>query len=210
MRVLVACECSGRVRDAFLDAGHDAISCDLQPSDSDRGTRRHVQGDVSELLGAGWDLVVAHPPCTYLCNSGVRWLHDGRWPWRMDAMRRAAWFFRACLNANAHAVAVENPIPHRYAMEIIGERYTQIVQPWQYGHGESKATCLWLRGLPPLRPTDVVAGRVGRCHRLPPGPNRSKLRAVTYSGIALAMAQQWGTLKLEEVGEQLTTAAASA
>jgi hypothetical protein len=208
MRVLVACECSGRVRDAFLDAGHDAISCDLQPSDSDRGPRRHVQGDVSELLGAGWDLVVAHPPCTYLCNSGVRWLRTvpGRWA----AMERAAEFFRACLSANASAVAVENPIPHRYAMELIGERYSQIVQPWQFGHGESKATCLWLRGLPLLQPTNVVAGRVGRCHRLPPGPNRSQLRAVTYQGIALAMAQQWGTLKLEEVGEPLTTAAASA
>jgi len=114
-------------------------------------------------------------------------------------------FFRKCLEANAAHVCVENPIPHCYAMEIIEQRYSQVIQPWQFGHGESKATCLWLRGLPPLRPTDVVAGRVGRCHRLPPGPNRSKIRAVTYSGIALAMAQQWGTLKMEEVGEQLTT-----
>ena len=200
MRVLVACECSGKVRDAFLDAGHDAVSCDLLPSDSDRGPHRHIQGDVSALLGAGWDLVVAHPPCTYLCNSGVRWLHTrpGRWA----AMDAAAQFFRLCLDASAKAVCVENPIPHKYAMELIGEKYAQIIQPWQFGHGETKATCLWLHNLPKLRPTNVVAGREGRCHRLPPGPNRSKLRAVTYRGVALAMAQQWGTLKLEEVGEQ--------
>lgn len=193
MRVLVACECSGRVRDAFLDAGHDAYSCDLLPSDSDRGSRRHIIGDVSPLLGAEWDLVVAHPPCTYLCNSGVRWLHTvpGRW----SAMELAAQFFVKCLGANAKAVCVENPIPHKYAMEIISQRYSQIVQPWQFGHGETKATCLWLRGLPLLQSTNIVPGREGKCHRLPPpGPNCSKLRAVTYSGIALAMSQQWGTL----------------
>ena len=190
MRVLVACECSGTVRDAFLDAGHDAYSCDLLPSDSDRGSRRHIIGDVSILLCAPWDLVVAHPPCTYLCNSGVRWLHTrpGRW----SAMESAAQFFLKCLGANAKACCVENPIPHKYAMEIIGERYCQIVQPWQYGHGETKATCLWLRGLPLLQATNIVPGREGKCHRLPPGPNRSKLRAVTYSGIARAMAVQWG------------------
>jgi len=198
MRVLVACECSGRVRDAFLDAGHDAISCDLQPSDSDRGTHRHVRGDVSELLGAGWDLVVAHPPCTFLCNSGVRWLRTvpGRWA----EMERAAEFFRCCLGANARAVAVENPIPHRYAMELIGERYTQIVQPWQFGHGESKATCLWLRNLPSLQPTNIVDGREGRIHRLPPGPNRSRERSRTYQGVALAFAEQWGALLNKESG----------
>jgi len=192
MRVLVACECSGKVRDAFLDNGHDAYSCDLQPSDSDRGHRRHIQGDVSELLSEEWDLVIAHPPCTYLCNSGVRWLHtvSGRWA----LMESAAQFFLQCLGANAHRVCVENPIPHKYAVEIIGQRYSQIVQPWQHGHGETKATCLWLRNLPPLRPTNVVPGRESKCHRLPPGPNRAKLRAVTYSGIALAMSQQWGTL----------------
>ena len=208
MRVLVACECSGRVRDAFLDAGHDAYSCDLLPSDSDRGSRRHIIGDVSPLLGAEWDLVVAHPPCTYLCNSGVRWLYTQPGRWKL--MHEAARFFVKCLQANAKSVCVENPIPHEYAMDIIKEEYSQIVQPWQFGHGETKATCLWLRGLPPLRATNKVSGREGKCHRLPPGPNRSKLRAVTYSGIALAMAQQWGTLKLEDVGEQLTTAAASA
>jgi len=190
MRVLVACECSGTVRDAFLDAGHDAYSCDLLPSDSDRGARRHIIGDVSPLLSAEWDLVVAHPPCTYLCNSGVRWLFSTIG--RTELMAQGAEFFRKCLNANAKMVCVENPIPHKYAVEIIREQYSQIVQPWQFGHGETKATCLWLRGLPLLQPTNVVPGRVGRIHRLPPGPNRSKLRAITYSGIARAMAQQWG------------------
>lgn len=191
-RVLVACECSGRVRDAFLDAGHDAYSCDLLPSDSDRGESRHYQGDVTELLGEEWDLVVAHPPCTYLCNSGVRWLHTqhGRW-WKMI---QASMFFRKCLAANATCVCVENPIPHMYAMEIIETPYSQIVQPWQFGHGETKATCFWLRGLPPLQPTDIVPGREARVHKLSPGPDRGKLRSVTYQGIALAMAQQWGAL----------------
>ena len=192
MRVLVACECSGKVRDSFLDAGHDAISCDLLPSDSDRGSRRHIQGDVSELLNEEWDLVVAHPPCTYLCNSGVRWLHTA--PGRWAEMESAAQFFIKCLRANAKLVCVENPIPHKYAMEIIDERYSQIVQPWQYGYGETKATCLWLRNLPLLQATNIVSGREGKCHRLPPGPNRAKLRAVTYDGIAAAMARQWGTL----------------
>jgi len=108
-------------------------------------------------------------------------------------MAQGAEFFRKCLNANAKRVCVENPIPHKYAVEIIREKYSQIVQPWQYGHGETKATCLWLRGLPLLQATNIVPGREGKCHRLPPGPNRSKLRAVTYSGIARAMAEQWGS-----------------
>lgn len=193
MKVLVACECSGKVRDAFLELGHDAYSCDLQPCDSDKyGPSRHFQRDVTDLLGEEWDLVIAHPECTYLCNSGVRWLHTqhGRW-WKMI---KAAMFFRKCLYANAKMVCVENPIPHLYAMEIIEQPYTQIIQPWQYGHGETKATCLWLRNLPPLRPTEIVEGREARIHRLPPSPNRSKLRAVTYGGIARAMAYQWGAL----------------
>jgi len=198
LKILVACECSGRVRDAFLDAGHDAYSCDLLPSDSDRGKSRHIQGDVTELLSARWDFVIAHPPCTYLCNSGVRWLHTR--PERWWAMVQAAMFFRRCLEANAERVCVENPIMHKYAMEIIQQPYSQIVQPWQYGHGETKATCFWLKGVPPLQPTNIVPGRKGVCHMLPPGPTRSKLRATTYRGIASAMAQQWGALESVESG----------
>jgi hypothetical protein len=110
-------------------------------------------------------------------------------------MEKAAQFFVKCFGANANHVCAENPIPHKYALEIIGSKYSQLVQPWQFGHGETKATCFWLRNLPLLQPTNIVSGREGRCHRLPPGPNRSKLRAVTYSGIAIAMAQQWGTLR---------------
>lgn len=203
MRVLVACECSGKVRDAFLDKGHDAYSCDLVPCDSDRGRSRHYQCDVRDIIGEEWDLVIAHPECTFLCNSGVRWLHTvaGRW---ID-MIKAAMFFRKMLEANAKAVCVENPIPHCYAMEIIDRPYSQIIQPWQFGHGETKATCLWLRGLPLLRPTNIVPGREGRVHRLPPGPNRKKLRAVTFEGVAFAMADQWGTLQLGELGKRQPT-----
>ena len=195
-KILVACECSGRVRDAFLDLGHDAYSCDLQPSDSDRGKSRHFQQNVCELLSSReWDLIIAHPSCTYLCNSGVCWLHTrpGRWA----AMESAAQFFLKCLAANASSICVENPIPHKYAMEIIKQPYSQIIQPWQYGHGETKATCLWLHNLPLLQPTNIVPGREQRIHRLPLGPNRSKLRSVTYQGIASAMAEQWGAYIME-------------
>lgn len=190
LKVLVACECSGTVRDAFLDYGHDAYSCDLVPSDSLRESRRHIIGDALNLIGEEWDLVIAHPPCTYLCNSGVSWLHKrpGRW----EALKQGAEFFAKFFGANTKALCIENPIPHKYAMEIIKVKYSQIVQPWQFGHGETKATCLWLRNLPPLKPTDIVSGRVQRLHRLPPGKNRAKIRSVTYSGIARAMAQQWG------------------
>ena len=187
MRVLVACEYSGTVRDAFLARGHDAISCDLLPSDA---PGPHVQGDVLPLLSQPWDLVVAHPPCTYLCNSGVSWLHKD--PDRWEKMRAATQFFLACLNANSQCVCVENPIMHGHAKKLIGVHQTQVIQPWQFGHGETKATCLWLRGLPPLRPTDIVPGREQRLHRLPPSPDRWKLRSTTYKGIAQAMADQWG------------------
>lgn len=187
MTVLVACECSGIVRDAFIQAGHDAISCDLQ--DTER-PGPHVVGDVRPMLRERWDLVIAHPPCTRICNSGVSWLEKrGLW----QDMRDAVEFFRECLAANAPRVAVENPIPHGYAAELIGRRYSQIIHPWQFGHGETKATCLWLNGLPRLRPTAIVKGRVQRLHRLPPGPDRAKERSRTYQGIADAMAAQWGS-----------------
>ena len=152
----------------------------------------HYQGDAMDIIGDGWDLMVAHPPCTYLCNSGVRWLHTepGRW----DAMRKGAEFFKGLLNAPIPMIAVENPIPHKYALDIIGARYAQIIQPHHFGHGETKATCLWLKNLPPLMATDIVTGREHRIHRLPPGPNRWAERSKTFSGIAAAFADQWGRI----------------
>ena len=187
-QILISCEKSGRVRDAFINRGFDAISCDLEASDSGRG--KHVQADVLSLIGEEWDLVIAHPPCTYLCNSGVRWLatEAGRWA----KMVSGACFFAAQYGFKTRHLCIENPIPHKYALEIIGRKYTQIIQPWQFGHGETKATCLWLKGLPPLRPSMVVSGRVGRIHRLPPSPDRSEIRSQTYQGVADAMAEQWG------------------
>ena len=194
MKILVACEFSGRVRDAFLARGHDAWSCDLCPTESiklnELGCIRHIQGDVLKILDAGWDLMIAHPPCTYLCNSGVRWLYSQEG--RMEKMQEAAEFFRTLLKAPIPKIAVENPIPHRYAIGIIGRKYDQIIQPWQFGHGETKATCLWLKGLRKLGTTKLVAGREPRIHRMPPGKDRSKLRSITYQGIADAMAAQWG------------------
>lgn len=186
MNVLVACECSGIVRDAFIAAGHNAMSCDLQETER---PGPHIVGDVLPLLRERWDLVIAHPPCTRLCNSGVAWL-EKRNLW--NDMRQGAKFFMDCLNANAPRVCVENPIPHGYAMAIIREPYSQVIQPWMFGHGETKATCLWLRGLPTLRPTRIVDGKEQRLHRLPPGPERAKERSRTYPGIAAAMAEQWG------------------
>jgi hypothetical protein len=190
LRVLIACEFSGTVRDAFTAAGHDAMSCDLLPSET---PGEHYQGDVRDVLDGGFDLLIAHPPCTYLANSGVRWLHEqeGRW----EQMYEGARFFRNLLHAPISRVAIENPIMHKYAVAMIGRRQDQIVQPWQFGHGETKATCLWLRNLPPLEPTDVVDGRTARVHRMPPGEDRSKERSRFYTGIAEAMATQWSALE---------------
>ncbi len=188
MRVLVACEFSGTVRDAFLRAGHDAMSCDLRPTESDGP---HYQGPVRDVLGEQWDLMVAHPPCTYLANSGVRWLHE-RGECRWAKMMTGAEFFRSLLEADIPKVAIENPIMHKYAKRIIGRGQDQIIQPWQFGHGETKAICLWLRGLPPLKPTNNVKGRKARVHRMPPSAEREKERSRFFRGIADAMAQQWG------------------
>lgn len=187
MKVLVACEFSGAVRDEFAKLGHDAWSCDILPSETEGN---HYQGDVMDILYEPWDLMIAHPPCTRLCNSGVRWLAP-RNLW--DEMRAGAEFFKALLDAkHIPKRVIENPIMHKYAVEIIGRRQDQIIQPWQFGHGETKATCLWLEGLPHLVPTNIVKGRVGRIHKLPPSPERAKLRSTTYNGIAKAMARQWG------------------
>lgn len=195
-RVLVACEFSGVVRRAFAARGHDAWSCDLLPAE-DR-SNRHIVGDARDILGDGWDLLVAHPPCTRLCNSGVRWLSvppPGRSLDDIRAeLREAADLFSVFWCAPILRVAVENPVMHRHAKALIRDYRppAQSVQPWQFGHGETKRTCLWLRGLPLLRPTKIVEGRTPRVHHMPPSPDRWKERSRTYEGIAAAMAEQWG------------------
>lgn len=192
MRVLVACEFSGIVRDAFIAAGHDAVSCDLLPSER---PGPHIQDDVLRHLDCGWDLMIAHPPCTYLANSGVRWLYGGKGttpdPKRWGDMEAAAAFFLAFLDGPVERVAVENPVMHRHAGIRKADQY---IQPWEHGHGEVKATGLWLRNLPKLVPTDIVDGREPRVHHASPGPDRWKERSRTMTGLAAAMAAQWGSL----------------
>lgn len=195
MRVLIACEYSGIVRNAFAARGHDAWSCDLLPSED--SSNRHIVGDARDLLGGGWDLLIAHPPCTRLCNSGVRWLSSpppGKTHDQMQSeLHEGAALFSAFWNADIPRIAVENPVMHRHAKAlIVGYREpAQSIQPWQFGHGECKRTCLWLKGLPPLVPTDIVEGRKQRVHRMPPGKDRWKERSRFYPGIAAAMADQW-------------------
>lgn len=195
MRVLVACEFSGIVRDAFIARGHYAKSVDLLPTER---PGPHYQGDILDFIKStnGWDLMIAHPPCTYLTNSGVRWLYGGKGTVpdeeRWYHMEQAAIFFYRLLNANIPKIAVENPVMHRYAVEIIGRKQDQIIQPWQFGHGETKGTGLWLENLPKLVPTNIVEGRKPRVHYASPGPSRWKERSITYQGIADAMAEQWG------------------
>ncbi|MEH6697214.1 MAG: hypothetical protein V7672_00800 [Brevundimonas sp.] len=199
MRVLVACEFSGTVRRAFEARGHDAWSCDLLPAED--GSNRHITGDARDHLNDGWDLLmVAHPPCTRLCNSGVRWLATpppGKTVAQMQGeLEEGAALFSAFWNAPIDRVCIENPVMHRHAKALI-ENYeppAQSVQPWQFGHGETKRTCFWLRNLPPLAPTDIVEGREARVHRMPPGPDRWKERSRFFPGIAEAMADQWGDL----------------
>ena len=181
LRVLVACEYSGRVRDAFTALGHDATSCDLLPSET---PGKHYQGDVQDILGDGWDLMVAHPPCTYLAVSGARW-----WAGREKEQDDAAAFFIDLYNAPIPKVAIENPVG---AMSTRFRPPDQYIQPYQFGHGETKKTGLWLRGLPLLQPTNIVDGRENRVHRESPGPDRWKRRSTTLQGIADAMAAQWG------------------
>ncbi len=191
MRALVACEFSGRVRDALIAVGVDAVSCDLLPTDT---PGPHIQGDVTQVLRQPWDLIIAHPPCTRLCNSGVRWLAE-RDLW--DDMKEGAEFFLQCLNSNAPLVAVENPIMHKYAREIIGRGPDFTVQPWQFGDDFKKRTCFWTRGLPALTPNSKLDGRtaVAEVHTASPGPDRWRKRSITYPGIANAIAEQWGSTK---------------
>jgi len=198
-RVLVACEFSGTVRRAFAARGHDAWSCDLLPAED--GSNRHIVGDARDLLGEGWDLLmVAHPPCTRLCNSGVRWLSvppRGRTREEMLAdLEAGAALFSVFWNAPIERICIENPVMHRHAKALIVNyrEPSQSVQPWQFGHGEVKRTCFWLKNLPVLTATDIVAGREARVHRMPPGPDRGKERSRFFAGIATAMAEQWGGL----------------
>lgn len=184
MKILVACEFSGVVRDSFLDVGHDAWSCDLLPTES---PGPHLQCDVLDVLGHGWDMMIAHPPCTHLAVSGARWFSS-----KLNEQAEALEFVRTLLMAQIPRIALENPV------SIISSRIRkpdQIIQPWQFGHGETKATCLWLKNLPELVPTNIVNGRDARVHKMAPGPNRWRDRSRTYHGIAAAMADQWGKLK---------------
>jgi hypothetical protein len=209
MKILIACEFSGIVRDAFAALGHNAWSCDLLPSET---PGQHHQGPLEDFIGSGrdWDFIGGHPPCTFMANSGVRWLYGDhkmmtgeksmeRW----RSMESACAFFNMIRNRDCPHIYIENPIMHKHARrlihcpmehwEIVNEDDpTQIIQPWQFGHGETKATCLWLKGLPPLQPTNIVAGRNSRVHFESPSPDRWKERSRTLPGIAAAMARQWG------------------
>lgn len=209
LKVLIACECSGVVKRAFLELGHDVYSCDLKPSDD---PERHLIGDVRDYIYDYWDMCIAHPTCTRLCNSGVlRLYNDGKKKNGIDTvkweeMEEGAAFFKLFTNLkHIPKVGIENPIPHIYAMERIGRKYDQIIQPWQFGDNASKATCLWLKGLPRLVPTQHASGArlINRKrkwsnqtdsgqNKLPPSEERAALRAVTYRGVAMAMAMQWG------------------
>lgn len=190
MKVLVACEYSGRVRDAFIARGHDAMSCDLLPTDIEGP---HYQGDVRDVLDFPWDMAVCHPPCTHLSVSGARHFAAKR----MDGRQQAAVsFFMSLAKADIPCIAIENPV---CIMSRLWRKPDQIIHPWQFGHGETKATCLWLKGLPLLQPTNVVEGREARVHRLPPSSDRWKIRSETYQGIADAMAEQWGGVEQKEL-----------
>ena len=180
MRVLVACECSGVVRRAFRALGHAAFSCDIVPAD-DNG--EHFQCDVLDVLNDGWDLMIAHPPCTHLAVSGARWFKNKE---REQAMALA--FVNLLMDAPIPKIAIENPVS---ILSSHIRKPDQIIQPWQFGHGETKATCLWLKNLPKLTPTNIVEGRDNRIHRMSPRSDRAKLRSQTYAGIAQAMAEQW-------------------
>ena len=184
MRVIVACEYSGRVREAFRKLGHDAWSCDILESEDD--SEFHIQTRIEDIINDGWDLMIAHPPCTHLAVSGARHFKAKQ---ASGVQQEALEFVRLLLEADIPKIALENPI------SIISSKIRkpdQIIQPWQFGHGETKATCLWLKGLPKLVPTNIVDGREQRIHKMPPSPTRWKERSRTYQGIADAMAQQWG------------------
>ena len=181
MKVLVACEYSGVVRDAFIAMGHEALSCDILPSEK---AGPHSQGNVLDILGDGWDLMIAHPPCTNLASSGARWFRDKR----LEQKESIA-FFMALAQSEIPRTAIENPVG---VMSTQYRKPDQYIHPWQYGHGETKKTCLWLKNLPLLKPTRIVKGRETRIHNMGPSKDRGRLRSLTYQGWADAMASQWG------------------
>ncbi len=185
MKILVACEFSGIVRDSFIKKGHDAISCDLLPSEK-KGP--HYTGDIRNIINDYWDMMIAFPPCTDIAVSGARWFwykkQDGRQQMAID-------FFMMLANSNIEQICIENPVG---IMSTEWRKPDQIIHPWQFGHGEVKKTCLWLKGLPLLKPGKIVDGREPRIWKMPPSKNRGKLRSVFYQGIANAMANQWGIL----------------
>ncbi len=194
MRVLIACEFSGIVTNAFRLKGHEAWSCDILPTDSNPDW--HIQGDVLKQLDKNWDMMIAHPPCTYLCNSGVSWLHkdESRWV----ELEKASEFFKTLLEYDIPKICVENPIPHKYGKL---PKYSQIVQPYEYGHPERKATCLWLKNLPKLKPTNNVKDEMLKLPKTQqqrtfyvPIKDRAKNRSITFEGIAKAMVEQWGNV----------------
>lgn len=200
MKVLVACEFSGIVRDAFREKGHDAWSVDLLPTEAD--PEYHIQGDVLEILDDGWDLMVAHPPCTYFTNAGVRHLHDhvtSRKGNRAKVFGSERWvklfesaeFFNSLKNTDIPKIAIENPVPHKYAKALIGN-YDQLIRPWQFGNPETKAICWWLKNLPQLEPTNIIEEREHNVHYESPGPDRWKERSRFFPEVAKAMADQWG------------------
>jgi hypothetical protein len=190
LRVLIACEFSGVVRDAFIRRGHEAMSCDLLPTET---PGPHYCGDVRDVLNYPWDLMIAHPPCTHLSVSGARYFETKRLDGRQQA---AVSFFMELARAPIPMIAIENPV---CIMSSLWRKPDQVLQPWQFGHGETKATCLWLKGLPLLRPTDIVDGREARVHRMPPSEDRWKLRSTTFAGLAEAMADQWGSIAHESL-----------
>jgi hypothetical protein len=188
VKVLIACEFSGIIRDAFAAVGHEAWSCDLLPSER---PGNHYQGDIHNIMEGPWDLMIAHPPCTHLAVSGARWFKD-----KQAQQREALAFVHDLMHAPIERICIENPI------SIISShirRPDQIIQPWQFGHGETKATCLWLKNLPHLKPTEIVEGRTPRVHHASPGPDRWKERSRTLPGIAAAMAEQWGRDSMSEI-----------
>jgi len=204
MRVLIACEHSGVIRDKVIEAGHICTSCDLKPGEG-LHTSSHYQGDVMNIIGWNWDLMIAHPVCRYLANSGVSWLHKdaSRWP----ELFKAAEFFKKLWNADIPKICIENPIPHKYALQLIGELYTQTIQPYNFGDDASKRTCLWLKGLPKLKNTIYYEPKIIKYKGKPvkrwgnqapfgtdktsSGGNRAEIRSRTYEGIAKAIVDQW-------------------
>lgn len=195
MKILIACEFSGTVRDAFIRRGHDAVSCDLLDTEK---PGPHIMGDVTRVDLSEFDMMIAFPPCTYLCSSGLHW--NKRRPERVQKTEDALDFIRMLLNAPVKMIAIENPIG---CISTRIRKPDQIIQPWMFGHGETKATCLWLKNLTKLQPTNIVSGRLDRIHKVPPSKDRWKIRSKTYEGIAEAMAEQWGPAEefLEEGGK---------